>query len=237
MRAAIGILAALALTASAFVPTLRLSRGVQSAGKWSTRLLGSETDATNSSWDSPGDDSWQRSSDENDNGVSWTSFEPSETEDGVGFSGNEDMETETWLDTLQSLTAEETQFNAKEADRADKARQMEEWGFDSQTIANTLGVATDTSLEDADDVDGMKTFREESYMDETDLETVESHTTVDWDDEVDRPVRSQMVYVDEHTCIGAYLKGINEICDIQHLRTNRVHQLCDDRSVNIFHAF
>eukprot|EP00957_Ditylum_brightwellii_P080213 6100776-Ditylum_brightwellii.AAC.1 len=41
------------------------------------------------------------------------------------------------------------------------------------------------------------------YLEEDiDLEAVESHSTVEIDDETGDPVRSQMVYVDEHTCIG-----------------------------------
>jgi len=37
---------------------------------------------------------------------------------------------------------------------------------------------------------------------DVDLETVESHSQVEWNDESDEPVRAQHVYVDEVTCIG-----------------------------------
>lgn len=140
---------------------------------------------------------------ESEDGSLWSTFESAADEKSAGTAAPDvEDDTESWLDRLQSLTAEEVEYNAKEADRADKARQMEEWGFNSETIANTLDVATDTKLEDADDVEGMKLYREESYIDTVDLETVESHTTVDLDEETKEPVRSQMVYVDEHSCIG-----------------------------------
>lgn len=79
---------------------------------------------------------------------------------------------------------------------------MAEWGFDSETISNTLGIATDTSLETEDELEGMQTYREESFLEEIDQEAVESHTQVEVDEETGEPVRTQMVYVDEHTCIG-----------------------------------
>ena len=50
------------------------------------------------------------------------------------------------------IVIQEVEFNLKEAERADKVRQMQEWGFDSATIQSTLGIAIDTSLED-DDID------------------------------------------------------------------------------------
>lgn len=92
----------------------------------------------------------------------------------------------------------------KEADRADKARRMQEWGFNADAITNTLDVATDTSLEDADQVEGMKAYRDTVYEADLleDLKEVESHTKVDIDTETGDPVRAQMVYVDEHACIG-----------------------------------
>jgi hypothetical protein len=34
---------------------------------------------------------------------------------------------------LQSIGAEEVEFNMVEAERADKVRQMQEWGFDDKT--------------------------------------------------------------------------------------------------------
>ena len=48
----------------------------------------------------------------------------------------------------------------------------------------------------------MQMYREESFWEEVDLQTVESHTQVVVDEETGEPVRSQMVYVEEHTCIG-----------------------------------
>lgn len=141
-------------------------------------------------------------------GSYWASFESSQDNDSNSEDEksslalvSEDDEAEVWLDTLAKLSNDEVEFNLKEADRADKARQMEEWGFDATTISNTLGVATDTTLEDAEQVEGMQKYREESYMEEVDLETIESHTQVERDENGEL-VRTQMVYVDEHTCIG-----------------------------------
>ena len=79
---------------------------------------------------------------------------------------------------------------------------MEEWGFAAETIESTLDVAIDSTKEVADEVDGMKAYRESSYWDDIDMSTVESHTQVDKDPFSGDPLRSQMVYVDEHTCIG-----------------------------------
>jgi len=143
-------------------------------------------------------------------GSFWTSFEPSKEDDeGTGEDSassasankvavDDEAMADAWLDTLATLSAEEVQFNLKEADRADKVRQMQEWGFTDEVIKNTLGVATDLSLEESDEdvVDaGMRTYRQESYIDDVDLELIESHTAVEIDEETGEPVRSQMVYV------------------------------------------
>ena len=173
---------------------------------------------------------WQDMLSSRKDGSFWSSFEPSkEREDDDSASSTaapttEEEESEAWLDTLAALSAEEVEFNMKEADRADKVRQMEEWQFSPEVIASTLGVATTTELE-KDDVAGMSDYRQGSYLDEIDLETVESHTQVSgffrfcciWsrhskthmlpcqverDEETGDLVRTQMVYVDEHTCIG-----------------------------------
>jgi ferredoxin len=186
-----------------------------------------------SEWkDNDGQDSnqWQSSSNENNQGGEnqpdwqdvmakkqdgsfWSSFEPSADEsnnnnatgsDSSVLLVDPDSEQEDWLDQLAALSAEEVNYNLKEADRADKARQMQEWGFDQKIIQATLGVATDTSLEVAQELEGMQAYREESYLEDSDVdfETVESHTRVETDPTTGEPVRAQMVYVDEHTCIG-----------------------------------
>lgn len=158
-------------------------------------------------------DDWQEVMARRADGSFWSTFEPSQEKDESQINDEEivstnsdiiddrDTAAEAWLQTLASLSAEEVEFNLKEADRADKARQMAEWGFDSEIIANTLGVATNTDLE-KDDIEGMQKYREESFLEEIDLATVESHTTVEIDEETLEPVRARMVYVDEHTCIG-----------------------------------
>ena len=66
---------------------------------------------------------------------------------------DEELQEQAFLDQLAALSAEEVEFNIKEADRADKARQMEEWGFDKKIIESTLDVATDSTLETAEEVE------------------------------------------------------------------------------------
>lgn len=154
-----------------------------------------ESDGASNEWESTVDNRQQENS--------WTSFESSEDPlQEKAIENSETIDEEAWLDTLAQLTSEEVEFNIKEADRADKARQMEELGFDGNTIANTLDVATDSTLEDQ--VEGMQTYRDDVFDRDAldDLSDVESHTRVEIDEETGEPIRSQMVYVDEHACIG-----------------------------------
>lgn len=152
----------------------------------------------------------------------------------------EDDGEEAWLDTLASISAEEINFMSKEAERADKVRQMQELGFGAESIKNTLGVATDDELERDLDNEVFEAFKEETaksgfgmlVQDDIDMETVESHTTVDWDDDLDEPVRSQMVYVDEHTCIGctncAMIAQSTFFMEAEHGRARVFQQWGDD---------
>ena len=163
------------------------------------------------------DEDWEEMLAKRADGSVWSSFESSDggegkDDDKVSAAAGtfEDGGEEAWLDTLASITAEEIEFNLMEADRADKARQMQEWGFDKDTISSTLGVATDESLETDEDNKVFETFKEVTkesgfgmYLeDEIDPQTVESHTTVERDEETGELIRTQMVYVDEVTCIG-----------------------------------
>lgn len=156
---------------------------------------------------------WQEVITKKADGSFWSSFEPINdnnneldlTPISIQSTIDEDTMADAWLETLASLSAEEIEFNLKEADRADKARQMAEWGFDDKVIEATLGVATTTELE-KDEVKGMQEYRQEAYLEEIDLEVVESHTTVEIDEETGEPIRARMVYVDEHTCIGIVSK-------------------------------
>lgn len=132
----------------------------------------------------------------------------------------EEEQGEAWLDILQSIAADEVEFMNTEAERADQLRRMQEMGMSKAAIENTLNLATDDSSElekssdEGEEKKGdelLEKFREE--VKETgfgmvvedadfDLETVESHTRVEIDEETGESVRSQMVYVDEHACIG-----------------------------------
>ena len=166
---------------------------------------------SNTNTNSPQD--WMSVMEAKQDGSFWSAFEPS-AEDAtmVESSSNnqqddatdEDAESNAWLETLANLSAEEVQFNQKEGERADMLRKMEEYQFSPEVIAATLGVATDTSLEDTEETAALQTYRQSVYdsWDQVDLETVESHTRVAKDPDTDQPIRSQMVYVDEVTCIG-----------------------------------
>jgi hypothetical protein len=101
-------------------------------------------------------------------------------------------DSEAWLNTLASISADEVEFNMAEANRADQAREMADWGFDVETIKNTFGIAVDDELE-KDEVEGMKTYRDESYWDDEDWKAVESHTKVERDPDSGDPFRQQMV--------------------------------------------
>jgi len=166
-------------------------------------------DYNSDDWDNGSNGKWEEDS--------WSSFaEPSNNGDDDSMStilSDDDDDTliddgETFLNTIASISADEINFMTTEADRADKVRQMEEWGFEAETIANTLDVAVDDSAENPDN-DMYDKFTEATasgfgmYNDaDIDLMTVESHATVEVDEETGETIRSQMVYVDEHTCIG-----------------------------------
>jgi hypothetical protein len=93
---------------------------------------------------------------------------------------------EAWLDALSSIVAEEIEFMNIEADRAEKVLQMQEWGFESETIEKALGVAMDDKNEVDKDNVLFEKFKEETaktgfgmYLDdEVDKTTVESHVSM-----------------------------------------------------------
>ena len=163
-----------------------------------------------------GDASWEESLSRREDGSLWSSFASSDDDSTEITSDKEDDDAtidggeEAWLDILGSIAADEVEFMSKEADRADKVRQMQEMGFSSESISSTLGVATDEELETDETNEVFEAFKEETAKtgfglmveQEVDLQAVESHTRVEWDEETDEPVRAQHVYVDEVTCIG-----------------------------------
>jgi len=142
-----------------------------------------------------GDDDWETILKKKRDGSYWSDFAPSRDDE----SSVEVDEADQQLERLFAVQAEEVEFVTREAERADKARQMQEWGFDASTIASALNVAVE---ERPDEMEGMQSYRETSYLDTEDLTTLESHTRVPKDPVTNEPLRSQMVYVDEHTCIG-----------------------------------
>mmetsp|Transcript_5134 Transcript_5134/g.7149 ORF Transcript_5134/g.7149 Transcript_5134/m.7149 type:complete len:395 (-) Transcript_5134:667-1851(-) len=191
------------------------------------------------------DGSWEDTLARREDGSLWSSFESSDDDAEINASASDssaDMDDgeEAWLDSLQNIAAEEINFMTKEADRADKARQMEEMGFSSESISATLGVAVDEELESDEENPLFEAFKEETAKtgfgqvvdDDIDMETVESHSQVDWDDEADEPVRSQHVYVDEVTCIGctncAMIAGSTFFMEGEHGRARVFQQWGDD---------
>jgi ferredoxin len=163
-----------------------------------------------------GDASWEESLHRREDGSLWSYFSSSDdatsemVSDEVKSTTDTDGGEETWLDALASIAADEVAFMSKEADRADKVRQMQEMGFGAESISSTLGVATDGDLETDETNVVFEAFKAETAKtgfglmvdDDVDLQAVESHTRVEWDDESNEPVRAQHVYVDEVTCIG-----------------------------------
>lgn len=190
------------------------------------------------------DGSWEDTLARREDGSLWSSFESSDddSEISASASGSFDIDDgeEAWLDSLQNIAAEEINFMTKEADRADKARQMEEMGFSSDSISATLGVAVDEDLETDEENPLFEAFKEETAKtgfgqvidDDIDMETVESHSQVEWDEETDEPVRSQHVYVDEVTCIGctncAMIAGSTFFMEGEHGRARVFQQWGDD---------
>lgn len=167
-------------------------------------------------------DDWLDTLESKKDGSFWNTFEPSpetETTTSSTTTGAESSSTiaiseedqeEAWLDTLAALSAEEVEYNQKDNEKADMARKMQEWNFSPEVIEATVGVATTLEKEQVDA--GMQAYMETTYEEEIDMETVESHTTVELDEETGEPIRQQMVYVDEHTVSretgkGYYLYG------------------------------
>ena len=163
------------------------------------------------------DASWEESLKRREDGSLWSSFSNLNTDGGNSELISDELQSindidggeDAWLDVLSSIAADEVEFMSKEADRADKVRQMQEMGFGSESIASTLGVAIDDELENDINNAVFEAFKAETAKtgfglmvdDDVDLETVESHTRVEFDDQ-NEPVRLQHVYVDEVTCIG-----------------------------------
>lgn len=169
---------------------------------------------------------WQDLVKARQDGSLWSSFSSDEIENDSGDNtadnnsnnkkggetGDDELDfgEEAWLDTIARISADEIDFINVEADRADKQRQMQEMEFSPESIAATLGVEVDDSKEIDPENEMFEKFKEETgktgfgmYLDDDyDPETVESHTTVEIDEETNETIRAQMVYVDEHTCIG-----------------------------------
>mmetsp|Transcript_15113 Transcript_15113/g.18420 ORF Transcript_15113/g.18420 Transcript_15113/m.18420 type:complete len:390 (-) Transcript_15113:323-1492(-) len=188
-------------------PPEQFNSGSADANKWQS---------SNKSPDEEQED-WEESVNARQDGSLWSSFESDDESDKVGDSSvteaqnNSDPDDgEAWLDVIAGISAEEIDFINTEADRADKVRQMQEMDFSSEAIAATLGVEVNESKEIDLENETFEKFKEETaktgfgmYIDdEYDMETVESHSTVEVDEETNEPIRTQMVYVDEHTCIG-----------------------------------
>ena len=138
-------------------------------------------------------DDWETDMAKRQDGSLWSNFESSSNGDDDDTNSDSASSTpsvdsddgEAWLDALASVAADEIEFINTEAERADKVRQMQEWGFEAETIKNTLDVAVDDSAEIDEDNEVFEMFKEETaktgfgmYLDdEVDMETVESHVS------------------------------------------------------------
>jgi ferredoxin len=234
------VLSFLAHYCAAFTATITNLKSINRIRQKSAVCMSDEwKDNENNSnqWDaaSPSED-WQAMLARKQDGSFWSDFEPAKDDDDFNAAATEEVpevdEAEAWLDTLASLSAKEVEFNFKENDRADRVRQMQEWGFDDKTIENALDVAMDDTLEKDEVSDSMQAYRIEGYQDETDWKKVESHTKVEVDEDTGDPVRQQMVYVDEHTCIGctncAMIAQSTFFMDDEHGRARVFNQWGDD---------
>ena len=164
-----------------------------------------------------GTSSWESDVASREDGSMWSSFNSGDdagADTGAGAdAGGERGGEESLLDALQGIAADEVNFIVTEAERADKARQMQELGFSPESILGLLGIATDDGREADGENEALEAFQEETAetgfglmgYDDEDLETVESHLHVEWDDAADEPVRAQHVYVDEVSCVGCTL--------------------------------
>ncbi|GKY97232.1 hypothetical protein MPSEU_000681600 [Mayamaea pseudoterrestris] len=206
-------------------------------GEWSK--ADNQWTVSNADNDDATSQDWRAQLEAKEDGSFWSTFEPTDeksandiqNEASLSNAVDDDAMAETWLDTLQSIAGQETEFILTEAERADKAREMMEWNFPSDIIASTLGIAIDTALE-KEEVEGMAKYRKESFVDDIDMQTVESHALVDRDPETNEPIRSQMVYVDEYTCIGctncAMIAQSTFFMDQEHGRARVFQQWGDD---------
>ena len=194
------------------------------------------------------DASWEES--RRGDGSLWSSFSNLNTDGGNSELISDELQSindidggeDAWLDVLSSIAADEVEFMSKEADRADKVRQMQEMGFGSESISSTLGVAIDDELENDINNAVFEAFKAETAKtgfglmvdDDVDLETVESHTRVELDDQ-NEPVRLQHVYVDEVTCIGctncAMIAQSTFFMNSEHGRARVFNQWGDDDEI------
>ena len=194
------------------------------------------------------DASWEES--RREDGSLWSSFSNLNTDGGNSELISDELQSindidggeDAWLDVLSSIAADEVEFMSKEADRADKVRQMQEMGFGSESISSTLGVAIDDELENDINNAVFEAFKAETAKtgfglmvdDDVDLETVESHTRVELDDQ-NEPVRLQHVYVDEVTCIGctncAMIAQSTFFMNSEHGRARVFNQWGDDDEI------
>jgi len=175
------------------------STPLQSTGSWKEN----NNIEYNISSESAYNGDWETTLRKKNDGSFWSEFEFKRVEavDSNGKDDDNDDKSETMLDIMASLQAEEIHFNIREAQRADTLRQMEDWGFEPSTIASALNVAIKEPPQE-EEMSRMQNYRSDMYLDSDDLRTVESHTKVPQKTDTNEPIRNQMVYVDEHACIG-----------------------------------
>jgi len=173
-----------------------------------------ESEYTNDSWgnDDDGDVQAVTGSSWKDSGYESSFDEEEPSSSSKNMPNPEDVDEEEWLNQLAQISAEEVEFMEQESERANMMQQMEELGWSKEAIKDTLGLTVDESVEqESFDNDALVQFNEEikagalgavSTDDLEDMKMIESHKYVEIDEDTGESVRAQMVYVDEHSCIG-----------------------------------
>jgi len=119
------------------------------------------------------------------------------------------MSADFFLDQLASISVEEIQAIEEDAEISASVLAYEEANVPASLIEEITGKGMEGGTLELDgdvdvDVMGVLAGEEGGELEEVDFENVDSHTIVPKDED-GNPIRSQAVYVDEHTCVGCTL--------------------------------
>jgi hypothetical protein len=109
---------------------------------------------------------------------------------------------EVFLASISALMgSEEISFMDADSESAGKVSALQDAGIPAPLIESMTGKSLLQS-EEEELVSAVLAPASPAGLTDDELKEVESHTTVDVDPDTEEPVRAQMVYVDEVTCIG-----------------------------------